>query len=372
VRAESLRVSAFEVPTSSPEADGTLAWSSTVLVTVELSAGAGEGATGLGYTYADVPTAHAVLAHLAKVVFSHDASAVEAIFAEMERKVRNVGRDGIASTAIAAVDGALWDLRAKQRGQPLAETLGARRSEIAAYGSGGFTSYSVDELTHQLSVWKQAGMSRVKMKIGRDPSTLDRIGAARAAIGPDTELFVDANGAYDVKGALALAREMTRYGVVWFEEPVSSDDLDGLRFIRERAPTSMRIAAGEYGYTARYFDRMLSAGAVDVLQADGTRCGVTGFLRAAALCDARGVELSAHCAPTLHAHLGCAAPRMAHVEYFHDHQRIERMLFDGAAVARKGALRPDPARPGLGVALRRSEAEKYLVFDQRVRAGDRR
>ena len=128
----------------------------------------------------------------------------------------------------------------------------------------------------------------------------------------------------------------------------------------------MKIAAGEYGYRGRTFERMLEAGAVDVLQADATRCGVTGFLAAARSCAARGVELSAHCAPAVHAHVGCAAPNVVHVEVFHDHERIERTLFEGAPIARGGRLRPDAGRPGLGIALRRAEAARSMVFDAQL------
>src|SRR5581483_3886374 len=128
---------------------------------------------------------------------------------------------------------------------------------------------------------------RVKMKIGRDPANDPRrVAEAREAIGPDTQLFVDANGAYSRKEALALAHLFARdAGVTWFEEPVSSDDLEGLHLMREHAPAGMEIAAGEYGYDLWYFRRMLEAEAVDVLQADATRCaGITGFLRVGALC----------------------------------------------------------------------------------------
>jgi L-alanine-DL-glutamate epimerase-like enolase superfamily enzyme len=124
----------------------------------------------------------------------------------------------------------------------------------------------------------------------------------------------------------------------------------------------MDVTAGEYGYDPFYFRRMLEEGAVDVLQADATRCGgPTGFLRAAALCDAFGLPLSAHCGPQLHAHLCCAASRARHVEWFHDHQRIERMIFDGALRPDGGRLRPDPSRPGVGVEVRWAEFERHEV-----------
>ena len=146
-----------------------------------------------------------------------------------------------------------------------------------------------------------------------------------------------------------MAEALRRAGRDWFEEPVSSDDLDGLRLLRDRAPAGMEIAAGEYGYDLPYFRRMLEAGAVDVLQADATRCaGITGFLRVGALCEARSLPLSAHCAPSLHVHPAARCAGFRHLEYFHDHDRIEHMLFDGALTPVDGALRPDLPAPGTG------------------------
>ena len=153
-----------------------------------------------------------------------------------------------------------------------------------------------------------------------------------------------------------MAQAFADLEVSWFEEPVTSDDLEGLRFLRAHA--SMDVAAGEYGYDLPYFRRM--ADSVDVLQADATRCcGITGFLQVAALCEAAQIPLSAHCAPALHVHPACAAPRFAHIEYFHDHVRIERMLFDGVRRPERGVLAPDLSRPGLGIELRRQDAEDY-------------
>jgi L-alanine-DL-glutamate epimerase-like enolase superfamily enzyme len=284
-------------------------------------------------------------------------------YVSMCRSVRNVGRPGIAATAISAVDIALWDLKARLLGLPLVSLLGAARHEIAVYGSGGFTSYSPEQLQLQLGGWAAEGFPAVKMKIGRNAAAdRDRVGLARDAIGPDVQLFVDANGAYGRKQALAQADAFAAYGVTWFEEPVSSDDLAGLRLIRDRVPAPIEVAAGEYGYEIGYFRRMVEHGAVDVLQADATRCGgVTGFLAAGVVADASSLPLSAHTAPTVHAHVCCAVPRVRNLEYFHDHVRIEQMLFDGVLQPRGGRLRPDLSRPGLGVELKLADAERFAV-----------
>jgi L-alanine-DL-glutamate epimerase-like enolase superfamily enzyme len=355
-----LEVSAYTIPTDAPEADGTFAWEETTIVVVEPEAG---GVRGLGYSYADAATARLVQESLAPAVLGGDAMAVPASWAAMRHAIRNLGRPGIASMAIAAVDNALWDLKARLLGLPLVDLLGAVRDAIPVYGSGGFTSYDDARLAAQLAGWVESGITMVKMKIGSDPSRdLARVRAARQAIGKDAQLFVDANGAYAAKEALRFAEAFAELGVVWFEEPVSSDDLDGLRLLRERAPAGMEIAAGEYGYDLFYFRRMLEAGAVDVLQADATRCaGISEFLRAGALCAARPLPLSAHTAPSLHCHPCCALDAARHVEYFHDHARIERLLFDGAPAPRGGALHPDRSRPGLGLELKRQDAERYAA-----------
>jgi L-alanine-DL-glutamate epimerase-like enolase superfamily enzyme len=357
---ESLHVSALSVPTDRPESDGTFAWKRTVLVVVEATS---SGITGTGYTYADVATAHLVRDTLSSIVVGKDAMAVESSYEAMVAGVRNLGRDGIAAMGISAVDAALWDLKARLLAVSVVALLGPSRKSVPVYGSGGFTSYDVKELTTQLAEYVQSGIPRVKMKVGRRPrEDFGRVHAAREAIGPNAELFVDANGAYARKEALGFAERFVGLGVTWFEEPVSSDDLAGLRLLRDRSPAPLEIAAGEYGYSPYYFERMLEAGAVDVLQADATRCGgVTGFLRAAAVADAHAIPLSAHCAPSLHAHLCCACPRVRHIEYFHDHARIERLVFEGAPQPSNGELSPDRKRPGLGLSLSRDSGERYAV-----------
>lgn len=357
---ERIDVSAYRIPTEQPESDGTLVWDSTTLVVVEASGG---GRRGLGYTYADTATARLIHDKLADVVTGTDVFSVPAAHGAMVRAVRNLGAPGIASMAISAVDVALWDLKARLCDLPLVRLLGSFRDAVPAYGSGGFTSYSVEELERHFAAYRHDGFVMVKMKVGRDPDADPRrVEVARDALGPSARLFVDANGAYTRKQALAMAEVFDQFDVSWFEEPTSSDDLEGLRLLRDRAPATMDIAAGEYGYDAAYFHRMLDAGAVDVLQADATRCrGITGFMRAAALCDAKGLPLSTHTAPSLHVHLACASPSVIHLEWFYDHVRIEKSLFEGAPEPHAGKLAPDLSRPGMGLELRRADAEQFRI-----------
>lgn len=330
------------------------------MVMVEIAAG---GHRGIGFSYTDLSAATLISTRFAKLLAGRDAMSVSSAWAAMLHDVRNIGRPGLAATAISAVDNALWDLKAKLLEVPLVTLLGRVRDEVPVYGSGGFTSYGVARLREQLGTWASSGMRFVKMKIGRDADAdRERVRSAKEAIGADCALFVDANGAYTRKQALDQADSFAESGVRWLEEPVGSDDLDGLRVIRDRAPSCMDIAAGEYGYDHYYFRRMIESGAVDVLQADATRCcGISGFLRASALVEAFNLPLSSHCAPSMHLHVGCAALPLVHLEYFHDHVRIESLLFDGFATANDGVMRPDFSRAGHGIVLKRPDAARYEV-----------
>ena len=356
---ERVDVHACTVPTDAPESDGTLEWDSTTIVVVEVHAA---DATGLGYTYCDAAAAALVRSTLADVVVGLDALDVRAAWLALGARVRNAGRPGIAFCAVSAVDQALWDLKARLLGVPLVALLGAAHDAVPIYGSGGFCSYSDDRLQEQLGDWAAAGIPRVKMKLGREPERDPaRLDAARAAIGHDVELFVDANGAFTPKVALAWAERLAlEWNVGWFEEPVSSADLGGLRFVRERGPGGLEIAAGEYAYVAADFRNLI--GCVDCLQADVTRCGgITGLLSVSGLANAHGLDVSAHCAPAVSAHAFCAVERRRHLEYFHDHVRIESLLFDGVPEPAGGVLRPDRSRPGHGLEPKRAELERWAA-----------
>jgi L-alanine-DL-glutamate epimerase-like enolase superfamily enzyme len=357
---ESSEVRIYTVPTDAPEADGTFSWTSTTMVLVTVKCG---GVCGLGYTYTDAATGKLVRELLDKIVQGRDAFEHGAILQSMYHQVRNSGETGITTMAISAIDNALWDLKARLLDCPLVDVLGGIRSGIPVYGSGGFTSYDDRQLQQQFGGWAEQGFGMVKMKVGTHPGDDPRrVQVARQAIGDKVKLFVDANGAYTVTQALALAHEFAEEGVRWFEEPVSSDNLAGLSQICSRAPLGMDIAAGEYGYTGWYFKRMIDAEAVTVLQADATRCGgISGFLNAAALCWAANLPLSSHCGPSMHVHVCCAVARAIHMEFFHDHVRIERMFFDGFCEPVQGVMSPDHTRPGMGLVLKEKDAAPYLV-----------
>ena len=358
---QGLSARAYRIPTDRPEADGTFAWNSTTLVFVTVEAG---DQSGIGYTYADACAASLVGTVLAAAIRQKNSFDIPACWNAMQRAVRNIGRSGVAACAISAVDTALWDLKARCFDVPLAQLLGAARTEVPVYGSGGFTTYTDEQLREQLSGWvEHNGCRAVKMKIGSEPERDPRrVLAAKAAIGGACELFVDANGAFSVKQALRFIRRCREAEIRWFEEPVSSDDAAGLGRLRDLLPGATEVAAGEYIYTLDDARTLLSAEAVDVLQADVTRCGgITGMMRIGALCEAHHIDLSGHCAPSLHRHVACALPRVRHLEWFHDHVRIEQMLFDGAPLASDGVIRPDPDRPGHGLTLKERDAERFAI-----------
>jgi L-alanine-DL-glutamate epimerase-like enolase superfamily enzyme len=360
-RLSSARIYAFTIPTEMPEADGTADWDSTTVVVVELTAA---DATGLGLVYANEAAGSVARQLIEKVILGRDAFDIPALHHAMDRSSRNWGRPGLVSSAIAAVDIALWDLKARLLRQPLLAVLGKVRDEIAAYGSGGFTSYSEKQLLDQLTGWAAEGFRAVKMKIGRDAAAdVKRVAAVYKALDGKAEIYVDANGAYTRKLALWCSARFRDLGVTWFEEPVTSDDQAGLRLIRKHAPPPIRIAAGEYIYVLDDARLLVETQAVDVLQADVTRCGgITNFMKISDLAEICHVPLSAHTSPSVHATLCCALMPAINVEYFYDHQRIEAMLFEGAIRAVNGWLKPDCSRPGLGLELKRSDATRFEVF----------
>lgn len=360
---DSVQVSAYVVPTDAPEADGTLEWDSTTIVVCEAVSGE---TNGLGYTYAHESCVPLIERKLVPLVAGRPVMDVPGSWMAMHRSIRNLGGPGLVACALSAVETALYDLKARVLGVPLAELFGRCRDAVPLYGSGGFTTYDDNRTVRQLERWvQQQHIPRVKLKIGEADGTrverdLRRAALARRIVGDGVEVYVDANGAYEVGQAVRVGQRLAEHDVTWFEEPVSSDDLAGLRRVRQGVPAD--VAAGEYGYHLPYFAAMLAGEAVDCLQVDVTRCGGYGeWLRAAALAAGHGVEVSAHCAPNITAHVAVATQNLRHVEYFHDHERLERMFFHGVLEPEHGALCPDLGVPGHGLTLNRTAAEPYRV-----------
>ncbi|WP_285247671.1 MULTISPECIES: enolase C-terminal domain-like protein [unclassified Pseudarthrobacter] len=358
-----LDVGTYTIPTDSPEADGTFAWDSTTVVVVRARAGDCEG---IGWTYAPASCSKLITELLEPAVSGRVAWDTTGAALSMLGAVRNAGRSGLAGYGISAVDCALWDLKARLLGLPLYRLLGAARDTVNIYGSGGFTTYSRQQLEDQLGGWAHGQqIPRVKIKIGQDngndiPRDLRRIHEARTIIGDGAELFVDANGAYTAKQAIRVFEAAQESRLAWFEEPVSSDHLLGLRTVKEAITAD--VAAGEYGTDLFYFQRLCQAEAVDCVQLDVSRCGgITQWLRIAAAVAAYGLQVSGHCAPNLSAAVAAATGNFRHLEWFHDHVRIEGMFFDGTLDPSGGTIAPDADSPGNGLTFRTAAVEKYRV-----------
>ncbi|MCA1217428.1 enolase C-terminal domain-like protein [Streptomyces sp. 8L] len=359
-----LDVTVCTVPAESPAADATPAPPATTVVLVEAVAG---DTAGLGWTYGDPAVGRVVTGALAPVVRGRGAYDVPAAHDAMNRAVRGLGRPGLVTAAISAVDIALWDLKARLIGLPLTALLGAVNREVAVYASGGYVPYGQARLERQLRGWTEdLGIPRVKIKIGEDRGRapqrdLDRVHVAREILGPVPELYVDADGGYSVKQAVRIAELCADDGVSWFEEPVPAEHPERLRQVRDAVMAE--VAAGEYGGEPAYFARLAQTGAVDCLQADVTRCGgITGWLRAAAVAESCGLEISGHGAPHAQAHVAAAVPNLRHLEWSHDHVRVESALFDGLLDPAGGTVEPGASgAPGLGLAVRREEVRRYRV-----------
>jgi L-alanine-DL-glutamate epimerase-like enolase superfamily enzyme len=340
----------YTFPTEEPEADGTLRWQATTAVTVTLSAG---GQSGLGWTYSSSAAAAVISDKLAGAVDGYDAWNIAAGWEAMHRVCRNLGTRGLVMQAISALDTAWWDLKARVLGVSLSALLGRCRTEVPIYGSGGFTTLTDAQLEQQVQWWLSAGCTAMKIKIGeswgsRVARDLARVRELRAYAGDEVELMVDANGGYTAGQARRVGADLDELGVTWFEEPVSSDDLVGLAALKSALRCD--VAAGEYA--ADVYDIRGLLPVLDCLQLDATRCGgYTGWLRGAALAESQNLQVSAHCAPSLHAFVAAAVPNLRHVEWFADHARLEPLLLDGIPQARDGALHPDPSVLGHGMSI---------------------
>ena len=363
-RVASVEAVAFGVPTDAPEGDGTFAWDHTTLVLVTVRTDDPVQPVGTGWTYAPAAAAGLVAELLAPVLVGRDPGDVDSAWLAMRRALRNAGRPGLGAMAVSAVDVALWDLSGRLLGVPLSRLWGADRDTVPVYGSGGFTTYDDDQTVRQLEGWLADGFGSVKIKVGESWGScverdLARVELARRAVGDGVELFVDANGGYQEGQAVRVGRRLADHGVSWFEEPVTSDDPAALA--RVRRSLDCDVAAGEYCFEPLDAGRLLDADAVDCLQLDATRCGgYTGWFRAVALAEARHLQVSGHCAPYLHAPVAAATASLRHVEWFHDHQRIEQRLLDSPAPARGGELAPADG-PGHGWTPRPEALAKFRI-----------
>ncbi len=345
-----LDVTTYTVPTPGPESDGTLTWDATSAIVVQVGAA---GTTGTGWTYSSPAAAAVISHHIRDVVIGRHPDDIAGVWSAMQRACRNFGGRGLVMQALSAVDIALWDLKARLYDRSLADLFGRVNTAVPVYGSGGFTNLDHDSLREQIDQWQAAGCTAMKIKIGQDWGSdtdrdLARIDDLRRLAGDEVDLMVDANGAYTPAQARRMGCHLDALGVTWFEEPVSSDDIDSLNLLRHILRCD--VAAGEY--IADSYDARRLAPVVDCLQLDVTRCGgYTGWLAAAAIAAGHNLQVSAHCAPALHLPVAAAIAHLRHIEYFIDHTRVDAQLFDGVPTAVDGRLRADDSASGHGMTV---------------------
>ena len=335
----------LQIPTDEPESDGTYEWDSTTIVIVEAEAG---GQRSLGYTYADEATAKLIETKLKDVVSAATLCRLTASWSPWCKSIRNLGRPGICSMAISAVDTALWDLKARLLGLPLVRLFGQVREAMPIYGSGGFTSYSTERLQEQLGGWVEQGIPRVKMKIGRDRAAdPERVAAARGAIGDGSGtlrrrercLFAQ-TGARASLRVFGAGRDLVRG--TGFAPTISPGCVLCATTARRNGHRRGRIRLRRDLFPANARRRKRSTFCKPMRRAAAV---TPDFSRPRHFCEAHHLPLSSHCAPALALPVGCGARPFRHAEYFHDHVRIERMFFDGLPEPNDGALRPDLSRP---------------------------
>jgi L-alanine-DL-glutamate epimerase-like enolase superfamily enzyme len=329
---------------------------------VHVDTDAGLSGFGVGSGTGTRAVIHEVLKPL---LIGQDPLGHEKLWDDMFWRVRGFGRKGVAFQAISAVDIALWDLKAKHFGVPLYKLLGPYTDSVPIYGSGGWTSFSEDELVREQVGYVERGIPRVKMKVAKDfghseIEDLQRLKAVRKAVGDSVEIYVDANNGFYAKQAIGFARRMQEFNVGWFEEPVLADDIAGLAAIARAI--DIPVATGEHEYTKFGFKELIAAGGADIVQPDVGRVGgVTEWLKVAHLAHAFNLPVAPHAVQLVHLHLACCTPNLKVVEYLGTSEETDRLFYAELPELRDGMWSPFPDRPGLGLELSPQAVERYAV-----------
>jgi L-alanine-DL-glutamate epimerase-like enolase superfamily enzyme len=309
------------------------------------------GESGIGFSYSKRAGGPAQYAHAREVadrLIGEDPNDIGRIYQKLLWAGASVGRSGVATQAIAAFDIALYDLKAKRAGLPLAKLLGAYRDSVQTYNtSGGFLQASVEEIKERASQSLAEGIGGIKIKVGHPDSRVDlaRVSALREHLGADVPFMVDANQQWDRPTAMRMGRALEEYDLVWIEEPLDAYDAEGHAQLAARLDTS--IATGEMLSSVGEHVSLIENRSVDIIQPDAPRIGgITPFLRLAALADQAGLQLAPHFAMEIHLHLAAAYPREPWVEHF----EWLNPLFNERLETRDGRMIV-PNRPGLGFTL---------------------
>jgi L-talarate/galactarate dehydratase len=310
-----------------------------------------QGHTGLGFSYskrAGGPAQYAHAKEVAEGIIGEDPNDIGKLYTKLLWAGASVGRSGVATQALAAIDIALYDLKAKRAGLPLAKLLGSYRDSVQTYNtSGGFLNATLDEVKARATQSVEEGIGGIKIKVGLPDTKEDlrRVAGIREHIGWDVPLMVDANQQWDRATALRMGRRLEEFNLIWIEEPLDAYDFEGHAHLAQVLDTP--IATGEMLASVAEHKGLIAASGCDIIQPDAPRVGgITQFLRLAALADERGLGLAPHFAMEIHLHLAAAYPREPWVEHFDwldplFNERLETK--DGRMIV--------PDRPGLGVSL---------------------
>ena len=316
-----------------------------------------EGHEGIGITYNEVggeATAELIRRNIVPKLIGRDPLETEVIWQEMFHYLRGVGRKGLTYCALSAVDIALWDLKGKILDLPVYKLLGGNSTQVPVYGSGGWTSYSDDELVAEVTGMVSRGYTAVKFKVGVSGGTdlrrdVERVRKVREAVGPDIQLMVDANNCFDAARAVQLANRIREFDIFFFEEPVFADDIPGLA--RFRRGTDIPLATGEHEYTKFGVRDLLVNEAADIVQVDGARVGgYTELVKCAALTQAWNVKFAPHAMEHIHLHFAAATPNVLFLERLLIFEGISDQVFRSPLPPAQGVMEI-PDLPGLGFVL---------------------
>lgn len=354
-RIRSVELSSVVLPLSTPISDAKVLtgrqrpMTEVVLLFAEIRTE--QGLEGIGFSYSKRGGGPAQYAHakeVADLLIGEDPSDIPRLYERLLWAGASVGRSGLATQALAALDISLWDLKAKRAGLPLAKLLGPYRDSVRTYNtSGGFLNAPLEEVTRNAVRSLEAGIGGIKIKVGHPDPAVDRarVTAVREAIGEDAPLMVDANQQWDRPTALRMGRWLEQFDLVWIEEPLDAYDVEGHRQLADALDTP--IATGEMLASVAEHVRLVDARACDIIQPDAPRVGgITQFLRLATLADHAGLQLAPHFAMEIHLHLAAAYPREPWVEHF---DWLDP-LFEERLETRDGRMLV-PDRPGLGITL---------------------
>ncbi len=355
-----VKTTLLSLPLKDPIADSTHTLKSIdwILVDVYVDSGVVGCSHMLTFDYGRELLRGVVDYELKDVVIGMDASAISSVWEACWNRVEYIGQTGVAAWGIAAIDIALWDLLGKSLNCPVSKLLGARQEQVPIYGSGGWLTYSMDQLLAEVTSYVQQGFTAVKMKVGsRDVlHDVDRVRAVRKAIGPKIQLMVDANQAWKVIQAVEFSRKVRDCEIFWFEEPIQKDDHDGYRALA----TAMEIpvAAGEREYSLQVFRDLLERRALPIVQPDVLRLGgISRCLKLAHLAEAFNAHVASHFYKEIDIHWMAAVSNGLFLEYF---PWLDPLLIHPLEV-KNGMVRV-PDRPGLGIDLKPEAIQEFSVL----------